>query len=67
MKKLLTIAFVAWTVLMLPLEVQAQTYYRNVCAWSITKQCARMRAKGTAERAGDNWARRNGYTGLERR
>jgi hypothetical protein len=67
MRKLLTIGFVAWTTLMLSFEAQAQVYYQNVCAWSISTQCARMRANGTAERAGVNWARRNGYMGLEHR
>jgi len=70
-KLLLTIAIVTtmWSLLVLdgrPAQAGMAIYYRNVCAWSITAQCSKMRANGTAHKAGKNWARRNGYSGYER-
>ena len=45
-----------------PASALMATYYRNACAWSITKGCANRRAKGLPTGTG-GWAVRNGYSG----
>jgi hypothetical protein len=49
-----------------PASAGMAVFYRNACAWSITKLCANKRAKGPVVGNG-NWATRNGYSGYRGR
>jgi hypothetical protein len=49
-----------------PASAGSVTYYRNVCAWSITSACAYRRAKGPVQ-GNYGWAKRNGYSGYSGR